>query len=51
MILHLLILAFFLGIFAACVIENDEIPKEEKYGWFAVLVGIITYTYLIALKG
>ena len=30
------------------VVENDEMPKEEKYRWFAVIVGLIVYVYLTA---
>lgn len=46
--IHVLVIAFFLSFFMACVVENDEMPKEEKYRWFAVIVGLIVYVYLTA---
>ena len=45
--MHLLIIAFFLGIFLT-IIEDASISKELKYRWFALIVASIVYTYLIA---
>ena len=44
--MHLLIIAFFLGIFLA-ITEDTLISKELKYRWFALIVASIVYTYLI----
>lgn len=46
--IHVLVIAFFLSFFMACVVENDKMPKEEKYRWFAVITGLVVYVYLTA---
>lgn len=50
--IHVLIVAFFMCLFVTCVAENDEMPKEKKYRWFACFIGLTTWVYLLAfMKG
>ena len=46
--IHVLIIAFFACLFLSGVVENDTMPKEEKYRWFGCFVGLTTYVYLLA---
>lgn len=47
--IYVLIIAFFACMFISCVVENEVMPKEEKYRWFAAFVGLTIYTFLIGV--
>ena len=47
--IYILIIAFFACMFISCVIENETMPKEEKYRWFAAFVSLTIYTFLIGV--
>ena len=47
--IYVLIIAFFACLFITGVIENETMPKEEKYRWFAAFVGLTIYTFLIGV--
>ena len=47
--IYVLIIAFFMCIFISGVVENNTMPKEEKYRWFAAFIGLVTYVFLIGV--
>ena len=50
--IYVLIIAFFACLFISCVVENEDMPKEKKYRWFACFIGLTTWVYLLAfMKG